>query len=356
VSAAPDEIVDLTRQAFAELFTYGPLDALFADPNVTTITLEGIDKTAVRYGHGELVRLPPIFEDDHQLRRVIGRLLKDAGAEIRPDTPYIETGLTVEGRPVSVNLVLPPATLYITADIRVHPTALPTLDSLVDSEQARTLLRAIAQSPHGFVVVGESESGKTTLLSMLIALSGQQGIISVERAGELRLLDGAKQLKVQYAVGEPGQEGAQDAISFGGQIARALEESPGCIILDEVRSDEPEAILPLLMIEPPPRQCWAFRGQADSKRLSAALGMVARRGNPGNSEALVRALYARLPFIIAVRRRKERLQLHSISEWQYPPGAEYPDYMELMAQDWEGLALTGKRPARELALPDDFWG
>ncbi|HEX2619352.1 MAG TPA: hypothetical protein VHL11_04370, partial [Phototrophicaceae bacterium] len=103
------------------------------------------------------------------------------------------------------------------------------------------------------------------------------------------------------------------------------------------------------------RQMWAFRGQADSKRLASALGMLARRGDATQSETLVRALYERLPFVIVVRRRKERLQLHSISEWQFLYDTDYPDYVELMAQGWEGIELSGKQPTHSLPLPDDFW-
>jgi pilus assembly protein CpaF len=349
VIVSPEEQVELTKKAYAELFAYGELDPLFANPEITTISLEGIEKVAVRYGHGDLVSLPPLFDDVEQFRRIIHRLLEDAGASLRDDMPYIETGLVIEGRPVSLNLVLPPATIQITADIRVHPKELPSLESMIDSQQARTLLTAIAQSPHGFIVVGEAESGKTTLLSIMATLSSQSGIISVERAGELRLPEGSVQLKVQWEAEE------QPGITFGDQISAALQKSPSCIILDEVRADEPEAITPLLTYDQPLRQMWAFRGPHDSKRLSSALGMVARRGDTSRSETLVQELYKRLPFVIVMRRRKARLQLHSISEWQFGSNAEYPDYVELMAQGWNGIELTGKHPTHNLILPEDFW-
>ncbi|MBC8100409.1 MAG: Flp pilus assembly complex ATPase component TadA [Armatimonadetes bacterium] len=347
---SPEEQADIMRRAHAELFGYGPLDAFFADSTVTTISIEGADKASVRYGHGDLVMQPPLFEDQAQLQRIIGRLLKRAHAAIQPDYPYLETGFTLNGRPMSLSLVLPPVTPLLTADLRLHPAQLPPLESFVDSEAACTLLTAIAQSPHGLVVVGEAESGKTTLLAMLAALSGQAGIMSVERAGELRLPADAVQHKVQWAVGDD-----QPNISFAEQIAAVLAQAPACILLDEVRADEPGAILPLLSAVQPPRQMWAFRGPAESKRLASALGMLARRGDATHSEALVGALYRQLPFVIVVRRREGRLHLHSINEWQFAPGADYPDYVALMERGWDGIALTGKRPAQGLALPEAFW-
>ncbi|MCU0499279.1 MAG: Flp pilus assembly complex ATPase component TadA [Anaerolineae bacterium] len=345
----PEEQAQITKQAFAELFTYGTLDPLFMDHRVTTITIEGIDKAAVRYGHGELItQEKPLFEDYEQLSRIIGRLLKNAGASLQPDQPIIEAGLRINGRRVCVNVASPPVTLQIMADIRVHPAELPLLESMVDSETARQLLTAIAQSEHGFVVVGETESGKTTLLSILLHLSGQTGIVSVERAGELHLPEGAESLQVTWPIED------QTGVSFGELIHVALSRSPGCVVLDEVRADQADGVVALLTSDVP-RQVWAFRGPADIKRLSSALGMVARRGDPAQSEALVKALYQRLPLVIMVRRRKEKLQLYAIGEWQFEYGADYPKFVPLMEQGWDGIALTGQMPNVKLDLPTGFW-
>ena len=337
IQIADDDKAELIRRAYTELFTYGPLDDLFADENITTISLEGQNKVSVRYGHGELVRLDPIFEDEAHLRKIISRLLLDSGAELRPDVPLIEAGLPVNGRPVSVNIVAPPVTIALSVDIRVHPLQPPSLADMVDSDfmtaQAADFLQALVWSPHGFVIVGDTESGKTTLLTVLameMLVRESEEMISVERAGELRLPEGAEQLVVQW----PNKE--QDAITFGEQISIALEKVPACILLDEVRSDEPESIAPLLSNEDVPRQIWSFRGPSDSKRLASALGMLARRSDMSQSEAMVQALYHRLPFVITVRRRQNTIQLYGISEWQFPEKAKYP---QLCRVDGNG---TGK--------------
>lgn len=348
------EKADLVRKAYAELFTYGPLDPLFGDEKITTILLEGADKTSARYGHGELTALGPLFEDENHMRKVVRRLLLDSGADLYPEEPIIEAGLRVGRRPVSINVALPPVSFQITADIRVHPAAPLTLADLVRSgvmtEQAAKLLTAIAESPHGAVIIGETESGKTTLLGILARIiAAQTRMIAVERAGEMHLPDTVERLVVIWP--SPDRE----RVTFGEQIYAALDKSPQCIVLDEIRADEAQAIAPLLTGENPPRQLWTFRGPTDSKRLASALGMLARRSDPGGGEALVRALYERLPFVIAVRRTKDHLHLRSIAEWQFPDGAEYPNYVELMEASYEGLALTGRRPLRELTLGEDFW-
>lgn len=351
---SPDEQADIARQAYSELFGFGPLDALFSDERVTTIALEGIERVSVRRGHGELAVSDLLFEDLGQFRRVIGRLVRAAGAEQREDQPIIEAGLSVDSRPVSLNLVGPPVTMQLTADIRVHPRNIPSLEECVEDARTRELLTAIARSPHGFVVVGEPESSKTTLLAAMLHTSGQSGIVSVERAGELRLPEGGEQLIVQWPIGDaPG-------VTFSQRVIEALEKSAACIVLDEVRADETAGIAPLLLPDsdaPMPRLIWTFRGPAESKRLTSALTMVARRAESSRSEALVKALYQRLPFVITVRRRKDRVQVYTVAEWQWPsPEAEYPDYVELLSMGWESMEPTGKRPVHNLELSAEFWG
>jgi type IV secretory pathway ATPase VirB11/archaellum biosynthesis ATPase len=342
---------DLTRQAYSEIFGYGPLDALFEDPTITTITLEGIEKIAVRYGHGDLTKLEPVFEDREQFERTIQRLAQQAGAEIMQQQPYLEIGLAVETRPVCVNLVLPPASLVINADIRVHPPTIPELSTLVDAETAQELLISITRSPHGVLIIGETESGKTTLLSMLAQHLSPEGLMSIERAGELRLPEGAQRKIVQWpTIKEAG-------ISFAQHIADMVDQvgqRPACVLLDEVRADEHDAVLPLLTTLNPPRMLWTFRGQADPKRLSAALGILARRVSD-QSETTLHALYQRLPFVIALRRRNGKLFVSRISEWQYNSNSTYPSLVELMAHNGETLALTGPTPLAALGLSADFW-
>lgn len=339
----------LIEHIYSNLFGYGPLDRLFLDSSITTIVLEGADKVAVRHGHGELEALGPLFDSEDQFRRILRRLLVDAGADLYDNLPFIETGLRVEDRPVSLSVITPLMSFSYSADIRLHPKTPVTMASLVDSdflsETAARLLSALARSDHGVVVVGEVESGKTTLLGAMANLLPEPSqIVSVERAGELQLPEQARQLTVAWPQGP----------SFGDLVAEALAQTPGCMVLDELRSDEPESIAPLLSVEDAPRQLWSFRGPFDAKRLRSALSMLARRADQGQGERLVHALYARLPFIVTVWRVHEQLHLYSVAEWQYRE-SDYPDYVPLLRSVDGVLRLTGARPSHRLDLDDNFW-
>lgn len=354
IPVSMQEKADLINRVYSNLFGYGPLDALFLDERITTISLDGAAKASVRYGHGELVSLGPIFQNEDHLRRAVKRLLVDAGADLQDDQPYIETGLLVGERPVSVNLVAPPISFQLNLDIRVHPKSLPNPDDLVASgfmtAQAADLLKSIIASPHGLLIVGDPESGKTTLLSVLSQwLPNPEKTVAVERAGELRLPSDVQRFTTRWPLGD------QPGISFGEQIGHALESQPACILLDEVRSDEPHTISPLLEMPDAPRQIWSFRGTIFAKRLQSSLGMLARRADFGQGDDLVRALYQRLPFVVSVNRVNNSLRLWSVGEWQFKHSADYPTYTLLMHTENGELKLTGEHPTHELDLPENFW-
>lgn len=354
VQLTADEKADIIKQSYSSLFGYGPLDDWFADQRVTTISLEGSERAAVRYGHAELESIGRIFESPEQYQRIIHRLVTDAGAELRPEHPYMEFGLQVGGRLVCLNLVTPPVTLQVNADIRLHPPQVPTWESLLSSaylsEQGLQLVRALAASPHGLLIIGEPESGKTTLLNRIVNdLSHPEQIVSVERAGEMRLPAEVRRLTAQWPTAN------QPGVSFGEQIQHALDLQPACLVLDEVRADEPQTIAPLLQMGNAPRLIWSFRGATFAKRLQSALGMLARRAEVGGGEVLIRPLYERLPFVIAVNRVGDQLRLWGIGEWQFKHSTDYPTYTPIMQVDNGTLRLTGEQPLRELPLPDSFW-
>ncbi len=349
IQLAPDQKAALIRRIYAHLFSLGPLDVLFADESITTISLKGADNAAVRHRHGELTPIDPLFETESHLRQIMQRIAQTKNISFDEETPILEFGLTVgNNRKASVSIVLPPVTYEITVDIRLHPSQPPDLDQISSdykiSAQVLALIKAIAQSPHGVIIVGDTESGKTTLLSALVRQLPQSQIHAVERAGELCLPDQIIQSEVT------GHGSKQHAVSFGQQISETLAKKPEVLILDEVRTGEAEAIAPILEQEQVPRQIWTFRGPTDSKRLSAALGMLARRSKMSAGEDIVKALYHKLPFVIVLRRFRGEIQLHTVAEWQFRNDTGYPTYVKLAQVGDREAVLTEEKPAHQLEL------
>lgn len=343
VVLAPEAKADLIERIHSNLFGYGALDPYLLDARVTTIAIHGAAHVSVRYGHGELEHMEAMFEDEAQLRTIVGRLLRDAGAEADENMPIIETGLTIAGRRMSLSLAAPPFSPYVHVDMRLHSPEVPTLDELVAEgfmlPEAADLLRQIVQSRYGFAIVGESESGKTTLLSVLAQLLPDKQIVAVERTGELQLPETAVRLTPRWVPG---------GATFGEQIEAATRQKADVLILDEIRSDEPLTILPLLTNDDLPRQIWAVRGVPDAKRLQSSMGMLARRADMSRSEAMVMALYDRLPFVLTVHNIQGQLKLFSIAEWQSRADSDYPDYVMITQYRDGGSRPTGRALARWL--------
>ncbi|MEO1288034.1 MAG: ATPase, T2SS/T4P/T4SS family [Chloroflexota bacterium] len=350
----PQEQAQVIGLAYGELFGYGPLDIFFEDERVTTISLEGASKINVRYGAGkDFTTHEPIFEDTPHMRRIIQRILRHAGAELRDDVPIIETGLTINTRRVSISVVAPPFAPEMAVDIRVHPTELPTANDWIEAdilnEKTYVLLQAIMQSNHGLVIVGDTKSGKTTLTSILLQEIDGQDLISVERASELVLPEGATRLATQWATNN------NESKTFGEQIQVAIESNPKTLVIDEIRNDEPEAIAPLLTADNAPRQIWSFRGASEAKRIASSFGILARMADSSQPEYMVSQLQKRLPFVVIIKRRKGTLEVRGIAEWQFSDDADYANFVSLMRVEWEGCEPTGKLPQHELDLPDNFW-
>jgi Flp pilus assembly CpaF family ATPase len=354
VQLARSERARLIALAYSEIFSYGPLDELLRDTDVTTIALEGTEKVAA-----SLQPLNPLFDDKPHMEQILKRLLRDAGAELRRDVPIIEAGLTVDDRRVCVSLAVPPFVSELAADIRVHPAEAPTLDDLIAdnflNEKAAQLLKAIVRSEAGFMIIGDTESAKTTLLSaLLMHLPDPENALAVERASELSLPHEMQRVSVQWPKDDdPG-------ITFSERVQNTLDDPPRCLILDEVRADEPGSIAPLLREDDVPRLIWSVRGSADPRRIRSSLGMLARMADSTQPEAMVYNLYERLPFVIIVRRRRGSLMLREIAEWQFPPGYKeaddfvYASYTPLMTLQDGTLHPTGTEPVHALNLPDDF--
>ncbi|MGB1286250.1 MAG: ATPase, T2SS/T4P/T4SS family [Aggregatilineales bacterium] len=361
VQLSREDLLSILQTGYSDIFGYGTLDNLFADPTITTIALEGSNKVSVRYQPGtELVALDAIFEDIQQMRRMMQRLVRDSGATLSEDIPVLEVGLTVAKRPVCLNLAMPPFVIHPTADIRLHPETSITLDKLIDDDyltpDAATFLRALVISEHGFIIVGDTESGKTTLLSALMQhLASDMKIVSVERAGELRLPENAVRHTVQWAVENDEDDSSIEEISFGDCIEKALTDAPDCLVLDEVRADEPKSIAPLLNNNDVPRQIWSFRGSVMPMRIRSSLAQLARMAYPAQPEGSVHGLYTRLPFIVIVQRRRGYIRLRGIAEWQFSENTDYPDFVELMSVEDGTLQKTGQSASLALDLPDNFW-
>ena len=358
VDVSRDEKADLMGMAYSEIFGFGPLDALFDDESVTTVTLEGAEKVSVRRGHGDLEPLDTLFEDEGHMKEVVGRMLMRANVALWEGMSVVEAGFRLENdRFLSMSLAAPPVTLALSLDIRLHPLQRPAFESLATNSESFTpdvvrVLQALMTSEHGVMIVGQPESGKTMAVSALLELLPEpSSAIAIERTGELFLPEGMASAVAQWpqSTDDPG-------VTFGEQVDANLDQGYQTMVLDEVRADEPHTIAPLLAMEAPPRMIWSVRASPDSKRLRAALGMLARLADETNGEMLVRNLFEQLPFVVSLRRLNGEIQFREIGEWYYKPGSETVQYQSLVQHTMGEVFTTGETPHHDLpGIEPDFW-
>ncbi len=346
-----DEKETLFEAVYRNLFSFGPLDALLEDDSITGLTIDGHDSIYLRRREGDPQPVTSYFEDYAHLRRITERIVTGAGGQLLDDEPFIEVGCVMLGRPVRLTLVSPPLSPVLHLDVRLHPrqaTTIPGLRAMgALSAVDETLLRVLAESSYGALIVADAAGGKTTLLEALLPLLPKpESCWLVERTRELRLPPGINGLyAVPVTADSPG-------ITFADQIAAALDESPGTLIADELRGDEAVPVWQALSGPEQPRVLLVLRSSSVPRRLRNAVSILIRKGQPNIAQEVInRALLDRVPFVITTTIDADGLRLTGISEWAPDETGEDVTLRPLV----QGGALTGHRPRHTLPVPDEFW-
>ena len=170
-----------------DIVGYGPLEPLFADPDVTEVMVNGALHLYVER-HGRLEAVAQRFRDADHLRAVIERLLLNSGRRLNDAAPIVDARLADGSR---LNAVLPPVAVdgpLLT--IRRAPTRRLQLDGLLrggalDAPMA-AFLHAAVLGRCNLLISGGAGAGKTTLLAALAALvPAEQRIVTLEDVAEL---------------------------------------------------------------------------------------------------------------------------------------------------------------------------
>ncbi len=158
-------------------------------------------------------------------------------------TPSMKNDLPIGGAILRVSLDLEPlAVNRFALDVRrlnLSSLSLPRLIGLdVLSEEAAALLVGWIEAGGNVTVIGETGTGKTTLLNALDEqVERRLRRLYIEDAVETRdLLDrGYHQMKVKV---DPYERGADSSRTKESEIVKALHRSPDLVILSEIQSEE----------------------------------------------------------------------------------------------------------------------
>jgi pilus assembly protein CpaF len=185
---------------------------------------------------GRLERAPVSFADDAAIVAAVERVVAPLGLRIDRASPALDARLPDGSR---LHAVIPPAAVDgpVVAIRRFSP-AVVDLDGLravggVDDEGAE-LLRSSVHERLNLLVAGGTGAGKTTLLNVLSReIDGEERIVTVEDAAELRLSGHVVRLEAR----PPNAEGAGE-VTMRALLRHALRLRPDRIVVGEVRGAE----------------------------------------------------------------------------------------------------------------------
>jgi pilus assembly protein CpaF len=226
----------LAGEIEADILGYGPIEPLLGDESVSEVMINGpFDVWLER--DGLLSRTPLTFHDESHLRRIINKMVGQVGRRIDESSPMVDARLPDGSR---VNAVVPPLSLSgPLVTIRKFQHRRFFLDDLITtgtlSEQSADFLNRCVKAQLNVLISGGTGAGKTTLLNALSeSISGDERIVTIEDAAELRL----RQEHVLRLESRPKNIEGEGEITIRDLVRNALRMRPDRIIVGEVRGAE----------------------------------------------------------------------------------------------------------------------
>jgi len=214
----------------------GPLEPLLADPAVDEVMVNGAGSVYVER-RGRLERSGASFESEAALMHAIERILAPLGRRVDEASPLCDARLADGSR---VNVVIPPLSLSGPClTIRRFRREGFSLSDLVGNgtlpATAAELLAVAVAARASILVSGGTGSGKTTTLNALTgAIPGEERIVTIEDAAELRL----RQRHVVRLESRPASLEGRGEVTIRQLVRNALRMRPDRIVVGEVRGGE----------------------------------------------------------------------------------------------------------------------
>jgi pilus assembly protein CpaF len=214
----------------------GPLEPLLADPAVDEVMVNGPGSVYVERG-GRLERAGVEFAGEAELMHAIERVLAPLGRRVDEAAPLCDARLADGSR---VNVVIPPLSLsgpcLTIRRFRREGFSLRDLVARGTMPAAVAELLAVCVAARASILVsGGTGSGKTTTLNALSgAIPGEERIVTIEDAAELRL----RQRHVVRLEARPANLEGRGEVTIRQLVRNALRMRPDRIVVGEVRGSE----------------------------------------------------------------------------------------------------------------------
>ncbi|MFT5530461.1 MAG: pilus assembly protein CpaF [Candidatus Poriferisodalaceae bacterium] len=265
------------------------IDSLLHDDLVTEVMINGPGPVRIeRLGRIETLPLVMNVDDIH---RTIERLLAATGRRVDRSQPILDVRIDDRTR---CHVVVPPVAVGgPVLSLRRFPALPRPLDDVAGLEHAGRL-RALLAGRASMLVHGATSSGKTTLLSALLAeVADSERVVVVEEAAEIPLI-GGQHLRLEA---QPANIDGQGQITMEQLVASALRLRPDRIVIGEVRGSEAFDLLQALATGHTGSLATVHAAHAD-QALWRVASLAARRSGAGDVDRLL--VEARASFDVVV--------------------------------------------------------
>lgn len=232
-----DEERDAIREGVLdEIFAFGPITPLLADPAVSEIMVNGHASIYVER-NGMVARHGSSFLSEESLRATIDRMVSRVNRRLDEASPYVDARLPDGSR---INAVIPPICLTgACLTVRKFRKEAFSLEELVRigsvAVDAAEYLREAVRERRNIIVSGGTGSGKTTLLNALSQfIPDGERIVTIEDAAEIRL----RKPHVIRLEARPANIEGSGSVTIRDLVRNSLRMRPDRIIVGECRGGE----------------------------------------------------------------------------------------------------------------------
>ena len=226
----------LVRELTDDILAHGPLERLLADDTITEIMVNGPYEVWIER-QGKIFKTDVRFSDESHLRRIIVKMVAQAGRRVDESTPMVDARLADGSR---VNAVLPPLSLtgpLLTirkfAKRRLGAPELSRLGTLT-SDTVDFLDRCV-RARLNILISGGTGTGKTTLLNVMSgSIPEEDRVVTIEETAELQL----HQRHVLRLESRTRNAEGEGEITIRELVRNSLRMRPDRIIVGEVRGAE----------------------------------------------------------------------------------------------------------------------
>lgn len=305
------DVLEVLRKLRHDSTGVGKLEQLLMITGITDIVVNGREEVWFERGQG-MEKSEITFDSEAEVRRLATRLVVACGGRLDDAQPFADGRLhRADGSQIRVHALLsPPAEDGTCLSLRILRQAVTTLPQLVSrgtlSEEMAQVLRAMVRAHRAFLVVGGTGSGKTTMLSALLAeVPEGERILCIEDTAELQ----PPHPHVVSLVSRGSNIEGNGGITLAELLRQALRMRPDRIVVGEIRGGE---VVDLLAALNTGHDGGAGTVHANSlHEVPARMEALAALGGL-DAAALHSQLSAAVKVVLVMRRTAAGRQLHQV--------------------------------------------